>query len=113
MESFLAELHKVTSHRRMSHRKLARSDLLAIVKEVGCAGDRLVVLDYDALFASSRTDWAPPPPLIAALRALAAQPRTSVLVMSGRSRKRVDTWFRNVPGIMLWYVFTFVLPVIC
>ena len=65
---------------------------------------RAVLLDYDGTlvpFAARPQDAAPTPALLKRLSALAADPRNTVAIVSGRSRADLERWFAPVPALWL------------
>ncbi|HEY9401820.1 MAG TPA: bifunctional alpha,alpha-trehalose-phosphate synthase (UDP-forming)/trehalose-phosphatase [Pyrinomonadaceae bacterium] len=68
------------------------------------ATGRRLLLDYDGTlvpYANRPQDAVPPAELAELLAALAADPATSVTVVSGRSRHDLERWFGNVKGLWL------------
>ena len=86
-------------------------DTVACAADYGKAKKRVLLIDYDGtLVQAASYDVSPDAELLSHLTALAADPRNAaVCVVSGRERKQLDNWFRNVPGIALlaehgfWY----------
>jgi trehalose 6-phosphate synthase/phosphatase len=72
----------------------------ALARRVRAAPRAVLFLDYDGTLVplAPRPDLAPPDAeLIALLRALAAAPRHSVQLVSGRDRQTLDAWFGRLP----------------
>jgi len=65
---------------------------------------RLLLLDYDGTlvpFASRPVEATPPPSLLDLLARLAAGPDRRAVVVSGRPRLQLETWFGGVAGLWL------------
>lgn len=61
---------------------------------------RLFLLDYDGtLTTAASVSAAPSAGTLATLRALAADPRNAVYIVSGRARAELGAWFADVPGL--------------
>jgi trehalose 6-phosphate synthase/phosphatase len=62
---------------------------------------RLLVFDYDGTLvaASAAFPARPPPELVAALTALAADAANCVYIVSGRRKALLDDWFGRIPGL--------------
>jgi trehalose 6-phosphate synthase/phosphatase len=68
------------------------------------ARERLLFLDYDGTlvgFAQRPREAVPPPPLLQLLRDLAADPRTTVALVSGRPRRDLEEWFGGIAHLWL------------
>jgi trehalose 6-phosphate synthase/phosphatase len=65
---------------------------------------RLLLLDYDGTlvgFAQRPSDAVPPASLIERVRAVAADPRNAVAIVSGRNWRDLERWFAQVPRLWL------------
>ena len=61
------------------------------------AGKRLLLLDYDGtLIPQNNINCAPSEELLGVLRALCADARNSVYIISGRRKSELGTWFATV-----------------
>jgi trehalose 6-phosphate synthase/phosphatase len=76
----------------------------ALLDTVRAAASVALLLDYDGTLvpiAETPDEAVPDDELLALIRALAARPQTSVLMVSGRPRDTLEAWFGAL-GIELW-----------
>jgi trehalose 6-phosphate synthase/phosphatase len=81
-----------------------RLDVDALAASFGSVRRRILFLDYDGTLTPivDRPELAVPPPgMVDALTALAADPRNVVCVLSGRDRNSLHTWLGGVPNLVL------------
>ena len=104
-------------HRRASHfvralskdaaaerRETPEATLREALAAIGKASPVAVLLDYDGTLvpiADTPEQAQPDRPLLELIGALAARPRTMVLMVSGRPRDTLEAWFGHLP-IELW-----------
>ena len=98
-EDFLRDLNSQKEEQQRMHARLldtgARNQL---VHHFHTARQKVVFLDYDGTlvpFAVNPAKAVPDPRLIDELRALAAVGTTEVVIVSGRNRQALDSWFGN------------------
>lgn len=102
-EDFMTELALSTDQQeRRSEKLLTPKNEARLVRLYRKAQRRLVILDYDGTiknFVKSPLpeDAAPDQSLLQLVSKLAAQPRTTVAIVSGRSRTALDAWFGDLP----------------
>ncbi len=75
-----------------------------LVKSFQQAGQRLLLLDYDGSlvpFSSKPSRAAPSAEVLDLLQALGSEPRTKVVLISGRDRQSLDGWFSHLPISMV------------
>lgn len=80
------------------------SDIARAIDHLGAASDLLVMTDFDgtlAALARHPDAVVADPAALAALRALAAAPRTTVAVVSGRGRTDLARFVGHLPGVEL------------
>jgi trehalose 6-phosphate synthase/phosphatase len=68
------------------------------------ANERLLLLDYDGTlvpFSDIPSDAAPDAQLVRVLAGISEIPETRVAVVSGRSTRDLQEWFRDAPGLWL------------
>jgi trehalose 6-phosphate synthase/phosphatase len=104
-ERFLASLRSVTvGARRERSRARPAPDPVAMQAAFDRAGQRLICLDYDGTLVpiASRPQGArPSAELLELLSVLTRLPKTSVVVISGRTREDLSRWFADIPGLWL------------
>jgi trehalose 6-phosphate synthase/phosphatase len=85
----------------MSARMLSpiyRTELISRFKN---APHRLLFLDYDGTlvpYSSTPADAKPPIDVLTLLNRLAEDPKTDLILISGRDRKTLDEWFSQIPA---------------
>ncbi len=103
-EDFLENLDTIKTQQSELHRQfLSDSDRSTILKQFARGKSRLLLLDYDGTltnFARSPRESPPTPRLRALLEALAADPRNSVVLISGRRKEHLEEWF-SIPRVGL------------
>jgi trehalose 6-phosphate synthase/phosphatase len=104
-ERFVANLKRAAGDRaqRASEepQELPYSDLLIAFCR---AGGRLLLLDYDGTlvpFSTRPQDAIPDSNVVSVLAEVSEIPGTQVAVVSGRSRRDLEDWFRDAPGLWL------------
>jgi trehalose 6-phosphate synthase/phosphatase len=100
VEGFLARLGRYATPSTRSARPLDAAALGRTVAALGAARNRAMLLDYDGTLRElvGHPDLAAPTPEIRQLLlALAALPRTSVHVVSGRTRESLESWLGDLP----------------
>lgn len=100
-DNFLEVLQKPTAlpsiHRTMSLNEKHEATLL---REYKAAAKRLLLLDYDGTLTpivKQPEDATPDKALLKLLNKLAKDPRTDVVVISGRSKNDLQAWFGDLP----------------
>jgi trehalose 6-phosphate synthase/phosphatase len=100
-EDFLSSLEDVKGHQALLEARLLDSATQArMLERFSAARQRLLVLDYDGTltaFAEKPETARPDEQLIGTLRELSADPRTEVVVVSGRDRHTLGEWFADLP----------------
>ena len=82
------------------HGVSSAEQLARVAHKLRQAEQLLLLLDYDGTlipFASTPELAAPDPEILKLLRSLAERPRTSVHVLSGRTRQTLDHWLGDLP----------------
>ncbi|MGE0591055.1 MAG: bifunctional alpha,alpha-trehalose-phosphate synthase (UDP-forming)/trehalose-phosphatase [Vicinamibacterales bacterium] len=100
---FVESLHAARERGRQS-RVLDGPAVSALVEELSEAPRLVLLLDYDGTLVpiEATPDLATPDPSLGELlRALAASPRLSLHIVSGRGRDVLETWFGGT-GLTLW-----------
>jgi trehalose 6-phosphate synthase/phosphatase len=103
-DRFLANLREAANERAGNLEKpqaLPVEDAVAAFQQ---AAGRRLLLDYDGTlvpYANRPQDAVPPAGLPALLATLAADPATLITVVSGRSRRDLESWFGDVKGLWL------------
>jgi trehalose 6-phosphate synthase/phosphatase len=99
--AFIDRLASPFSSAIHSRHAVSPAEDIAIVSDKLREADRLLILlDYDGTlipFASTPELAAPDPELKKLLLALSGRPRTSVHVLSGRTRQTLDHWLGDLP----------------
>jgi trehalose 6-phosphate synthase/phosphatase len=106
------DVHRWASHfvRSLSgnaaaeRRATPEATLREALAAIGKASPVAILLDYDGTLvpiAETPEQAQPDRPLIELIAALAARPRTMVLMVSGRARDTLEEWFGRLP-IELW-----------
>jgi trehalose 6-phosphate synthase/phosphatase len=94
--NFLADLHMMKQRNSVLDAKIVENETLRhIAAEYARAEKRLLILDYDGTLVSFGRDPAqarPTPALLEILSSLAADPRNTVAVCSGRDRETLEAW---------------------
>lgn len=100
-EDFLGELDAMRETQRRYYAKLLpRSVVDRMRMEYRAATARLLLLDYDGTlvpFARRPQQARPGSPLLTLLSQLAADPATTVVIVSGRERATLEAWFGSLP----------------
>jgi trehalose 6-phosphate synthase/phosphatase len=81
-------------------KRLSAGERKKLVEEYERRSRRMLLLDYDGTltgFTRRPADARPSQDLLALLGALAADPRNSVALVSGRDRKILEQWFGTLP----------------
>jgi trehalose 6-phosphate synthase/phosphatase len=104
-EAFLAALEEAAANRGDSASgRPAAADVPVILAAYRSAPKRLLLLDYDGTlvnFYGRPEDAAPPAELPEILTSLVADPRNSVIILSGRKRADLERWLGGVPGLWI------------
>jgi trehalose 6-phosphate synthase/phosphatase len=100
-KDFLSELDAVHLLRRHLHTTRIRGETRTrLVNQYRSSSSRLLLLDYDGTLTERTPDPAASRPsgqLLRLLGSLCADPRNSVVVLSGRGREVMDSWFGSLP----------------
>lgn len=103
---FIEQLSLVKKQQDEEQQKILRADTFSHIKDAFTRAEkRLLILDYDGTlrgFVSSPDPSKAKPPVMLKrlLGSLARMPNTKVCIISGRTRKALESWFRDDP-IML------------
>ncbi len=98
VEDFLTQLEPARLEGR-GHEPLEGAALEALLDAHRASERRLLLLDYDGTmvpFAPRPEEAAPDPPLLDLLRSLSANPRNTVVIISGRDRATLEAWLGDV-----------------
>lgn len=85
----------------MSARLLSPSHRSELLSRYNKATRRLLMLDYDGTlvpYAATPSEARPPEEVLNLLRRLAEDPKTDLVLISGRDRKTLDEWFGQIPA---------------
>ncbi|MFU8891354.1 MAG: bifunctional alpha,alpha-trehalose-phosphate synthase (UDP-forming)/trehalose-phosphatase [Anaerosomatales bacterium] len=100
-EDFLSSLEAVRGRQtELKARLLDTPTRTGMLEQFSDARARLLVLDYDGTltaFSENPEAARPDESLVAILRKLSEDPRTEVVVVSGRDRHTLDEWFADLP----------------
>jgi trehalose 6-phosphate synthase/phosphatase len=100
-QSFLQELERSASTRAIGVATLTEPAVLrGVIARLRAARCLVLLLDYDGTlvpFAATPELAAPDRELLDLLAALAARPRTSVHIVSGRARETLERWLGGLP----------------
>ncbi len=98
-EDFLNRLEEVTAlSKQMAVRLLTRGERRQVEERFARARKRLILLDYDGTlvpFAEDPFRAAPSPRVVKILKALCASPSNQVVLISGRRKEELETWFEG------------------
>jgi len=100
-ERFIEILSSVEAPRNIEFEPF---DVRAVADQFSEADSRLLILDYDGTLVGIDKDptrTAPGTQLLAVLTELAADPRNTVAVVSGRRSSDLDKWLGSVPNLVL------------
>jgi trehalose 6-phosphate synthase/phosphatase len=93
-----------TKDHRLSHKLnlLTPTTVDRTIAKYRLAKKRLILLDYDGVLSPLIPDpspaaSAPTPELLASLKALCAAPGNEVMVVSGRPKEALESWFGDLP----------------
>ena len=104
-ERFIEGLREATaSTAHTMHKDRPAPDTEAVRTAFVNAERRLLLLDYDGTLVDIQPrpqDAAPTPRLLTLLRDLAALPRTTTAIISGRSKVDIEGWFGDIPDLGL------------
>ena len=106
-EDFLTQLERARANATHGQKKrLTRDEQSAIVTSFIKSKKRLILLDYDGTLHGFSSDIRPDavrpgPRLRAQLKHISEQHDTRLCIISGRSRKTLDQWFRGIPSLTL------------
>jgi trehalose 6-phosphate synthase/phosphatase len=104
-ERFIEGLRQATTaSRRTSHTDRPAPDVEALRAAYRKADRRLVLLDYDGTLTGIMPrpqDAIPSARLLGLLRDLVALPKTTVVIVSGRSQEDIERWLGDVEGLGL------------
>jgi trehalose 6-phosphate synthase/phosphatase len=100
MRTFLAALEAAAGRRGPDSVLTPPVELAAVLRRLRSAERLMLLLDYDGTlvpFASVPQLALPDPALLDLLRRLAARPRTTVHVVSGRPQETLERWLGELP----------------
>jgi trehalose 6-phosphate synthase/phosphatase len=101
VDGFLSELGEIASWRQPPRRRAATSEAVPLLLERMQSAERLLLfLDYDGTLMPLQTRpelASPDPALLEVLHALGRRPRTTVQVVSGRTRATLEHWLGQLP----------------
>ncbi|MDR5697787.1 MAG: bifunctional alpha,alpha-trehalose-phosphate synthase (UDP-forming)/trehalose-phosphatase [Armatimonadota bacterium] len=101
---FIDDLRGVRGvQRRLAGRTLRGESRAALVSAYRGARWRLLLVDYDGTlvgFAGRPADAVPDVSLVELMKALAADPRNRLVLVSGRDRRTLETWWGALPADM-------------
>ncbi len=103
-ERSLEDLRVATAERGPQTGSLPGAPVDTIRLAFGRATQRACYLDYDGTLvplAARPADAAPSPAVAEVIATLADQPRSTVVIVSGRPASDLDRWFGHIPGIWL------------
>jgi trehalose 6-phosphate synthase/phosphatase len=95
------------SVRERAARSIGEGELLsidAVTDAFRQSRSRLLLLDYDGTlvtYAKLPQNARPTPELIRVLEGLARDPKSTVAIVSGRSRSDLERWFKDIPDLWL------------
>jgi trehalose 6-phosphate synthase/phosphatase len=99
-EEFVGRLRVVKKTRRGMHvRLLSRAARRALLRAYAKAERRLLFLDYDGTlvpFFGKPENAKPDAALLRLLTALASHPKNELVILSGRDRHTLDSWFARI-----------------
>ena len=102
---FLEALSNVKkTQRQLSVRKLSESLRKKMISEYHRAAKRLLLLDYDGTlvsFTGKPQEAGPDKKLLSLLKKLAAEPKTEVVIISGRDRQTLDQWLGDIDASLI------------
>jgi len=100
-DNFLSTLKRVKQRQgALATRHLARDARHEVIRQFNQAKRRLILLDYDGTlvpFAPEPHLATPDPALLDTIRSLAADPASTLYLISGRDRQVLDAWFGDIP----------------
>lgn len=106
-QDFIEQLeHAHSSHRGALSKRLSSKTIDELVGSYQQAKSRLLLLDYDGTLHGFSTSISansarPTQRLKQQLKRISEQPHTKVCIVSGRPRKTLDVWFRDIPKLIL------------
>jgi trehalose 6-phosphate synthase/phosphatase len=104
-ERFIDGLRAATTEERNERVKpTAEPPMARLVEAAATAKRRAIYVDYDGTLVPIEQrpeDALPTPEVVRLLTALAGDPRTTMVVVSGRQRADLDTWFSGIDGLWL------------
>ncbi len=102
---FINELQDVVEQRNKLTAKLFTPDLQKrMIGDFRAARKKILFLDYDGTlvpFVGDPQDAVPDDALLNVITALASKPRTDVIIISGRGKDILDTWFGPTPAVLV------------
>lgn len=106
-EDFLEQLIEIKKYQLKQYKKIIDNQTVRdITKSFKAAKRRLLILDYDGTirdFVSSPDPVKAKPSIVLKrmLRAIAEKDNTKVCIVSGRSRVALESWFGNMPVVLV------------
>ncbi len=101
--NFLQQLQKHrTHHTELTGRILQPADRKRLIHAYKTAKNRLILLDYDGTLANftsqpNSPSLKPTPQLLSILTKLQSPPGNEVVIVSGRSKRNLEQWFKGIP----------------
>ncbi len=95
-----ATLGTVETKRKYETKALAGAERKLVLNEYRKSAKRLLLLDYDGTLVPFVRDYSlarPGPNVISLLQKLAGEPANHVVLISGRDRRALETWFGALP----------------
>ncbi|MEJ0073290.1 MAG: bifunctional alpha,alpha-trehalose-phosphate synthase (UDP-forming)/trehalose-phosphatase [Candidatus Saccharibacteria bacterium] len=99
-ESFMDNLQRPLPIKPPLPKTLTATRTTRLVKDYAKASKRLLLLDYDGVLRAFETDPAAAKPsavVTRLLRKLGSDPKNDLMIVSGRSRDDLGTWFGDLP----------------
>lgn len=87
----------------LHNKQIGKANLALIRQSYRQKNRRLILLDYDGTlvpFTARPQDAVPPAELCALLKKLAADPKNTVALSSGRDRETLEKWFGRLPVVL-------------
>ncbi|HEY5753543.1 MAG TPA: bifunctional alpha,alpha-trehalose-phosphate synthase (UDP-forming)/trehalose-phosphatase [Chthoniobacterales bacterium] len=101
VSNFLSALDRIKARQgKLATGHLSRALRQEALAQYRAANKRFILLDYDGTlvpFASQPHLAAPDASLLELMRALCAEPRNEVFIISGRDRPLLEDWFKGIP----------------
>ncbi len=103
-ERFLARLHEASAAAARAPRAAAPFTEAALVRAFVRATDRLLFLDYDGTLVNFQVrpdEVVAPAALLQTLAQIASDPANCVVIVSGRTRAQLESFFGEIEGLWL------------